>query len=109
MDGPEHFTSPRLAALALYPAGVRLGFDVEEQRDLCREWCATSDLRSRGLPAKAFGFGGVQRERAYHDALRDLATPAMGHPPLIRIAATDGDGAAAYRRRRDSLRALAGS
>ena len=109
VDGPEHFTSPRLAALALYPAGVRLGFDVEEQRGLCREWCATSDLLSRGLPAKAFGFGGVQRERAYHDALRDLATPAMGHPPLIRIAATDGDGAAAYRRRRDSLRALAGS
>ena len=51
----------------------------------------------------------MQRERAYHDALRDLATPAMGHPPLIRIAATDGDGAAAYARHRDSLRALAGS
>ena len=69
----------------------------------------TSDLLSRGLPAKAFGFGGVQRERAYNDALRDLATPAMGHPPLIRIAATDGDGAAAYRRHRESLRVLAGS
>ena len=38
----------------------------------------------------------MQRERAYHDALRDLATPAMGHPPLLRIAAPDGDGAAAY-------------
>ena len=52
------------------------------------------------MPAKGFGFGGVQRERAYHDALRDLATPAMGHPPLIRIAALDGDGAAAYARHR---------
>ena len=51
---------------------------------------------SRGMPAKGFGFGGVPRERAYHDALLDLATPAMGHPPLIRIAAVDGDGAAAY-------------
>ena len=61
---------------------------------------------SRGLPAKGFGFGGVQRERAYHDALRDLATPAMGHPPLIRIAAVDGDGATAYARRRDSLASL---
>ena len=48
---------------------------------------------ARGLAAKGFGFGGVQRERAYHDALRDLATPAMGHPPLVRIAAVDGDGA----------------
>jgi hypothetical protein len=109
VDGPEHFSSPRLVALELYPAGARLGFDAEEHRALCRTFSATSDLLSRGLPAKAFGFGGVQRERAYHDALRDLATPAMGHPPLIRIAATDGDGAAAYRRHRDSLRTLAGS
>ena len=62
---------------------------------------------SRGLPAKGFGFGGVPRERAYHDALRDLATPAMGHPPLVRIAAVDGDGAAAYRRHRPALLALA--
>ena len=27
----------------------------------------------------------------------------MGHPPLIRIAALDGDGAAAYRRHREAL------
>ena len=52
---------------------------------------------SRGLPAKGFGFGGVQRERAYHDALRDLgdagdgpSAASCGSPPL------DGDGAAAY-------------
>ena len=55
---------------------------------------------------QGFGFGGVQRERAYHDALRDLATPAMGHPPLVRISAVDGDGEAAYVRHRDALRAL---
>jgi len=75
---------------------------------LCRELAPSMDALSRGLPAKAFGFGGVSRERAYHDALRDLATPAMGHPPLIRIAATDGDGAAAYARHRRALAALAG-
>jgi hypothetical protein len=107
VDGPEHFTSARLTALALYPAGARVGFDVAGHMQLCRTLSATSDLLSRGLPAKAFGFGGVQRERAYHDALRDLATPAMGHPPLIRIAATDGDGAAAYARHRAALLPLA--
>jgi hypothetical protein len=106
IDGREHFTSSRLLALDLYPAGTPLGFDLEAYRELCREWCATTDALSRGLPAKGFGFGGVQRERAYHDALRDLATPAMGHPPLIRIAAVDGDGATAYARNRDSLAAL---
>jgi hypothetical protein len=103
IDGPEHFTSARLLALDLYPADAAIGFDLDEQRELCRTLRAAADLLSRGLPAKGFGFGGVLRERAYHDALRDLATPAMGHPPLVRIAAVDGDGAAAYRRNRCSL------
>jgi len=106
VDSREHFTSSRLLALDLYPADTPLGFDLEAYRDLCRAWCATTDALSRGLPAKGFGFGGVQRERAYHDALRDLATPAMGHPPLLRIAAIDGDGASAYARNRESLAAL---
>ncbi len=103
VDGPEHFTSFRSTALGLYPAGVALGFDIAEHEELCQAFAATSDGLSRGLAAKAFGFGGVQRERAYNDALRDLATPAMGHPPLVRIAAVDGDGAAAYRRHREAL------
>ena len=106
VDTAPHFTSARLVALDRYPAGAALGFDVEEHKGLCRALCATTDLLSRGLPAKGFGFGGVLRERAYHDALRDLATPAMGHPPLVRIPAVDGDGAAAYRRHRASLLAL---
>ena len=109
VDGPEHFTSARLAALELYPADAAVGFDIGAHAARCRELAATTDRFSRGLPAKAFGFGGVLRERAYHDALRDLATPAMGHPPLVRIAATDGDGAAAYASHRDALAALAGA
>ena len=92
VDGPEHFTSFRLAALELYPPG----FDVAAQAALCREWSARTDRLERGLAAKGFGFGGRGRERAYHDALFDLAVPAMGHPPFVRIAATDKDGAAAY-------------
>lgn len=109
LDGPAHFTSARLAALALYPTGAALGFDLDEHRELCNAWCARTDTLARGMPAKGFGFGGVSRERAYHDALRDLATPAMGHPPLVRITALDGDGAAAYRRHREALRPLIGS
>jgi hypothetical protein len=108
VDGPEHFTSARLTALDLYPSDARVGFDVEEHRALCRALAPRTDALQRGLPAKAFGFAGVLRERAYHDALRDLAAPAMGHPPLIRIAAVDGDGAAAYDRHRGALAALAG-
>jgi hypothetical protein len=103
LDDAAHFTSFRLAALQLYPPNAPLGFDVEEYTELCRELAADSDGLSRGLAAKGFGFGGVQRERAYHDALRDLATPAMGHPPLIRLPVVDGDGAAAYRRHRAAI------
>jgi hypothetical protein len=109
VDDSPHFTSFRLAALELYSADAQVGFDVEEHKQLCRAWCSTTDGLARGLAAKGFGFGGVQRERAYHDALRDLATPAMGHPPLVRVTAVDGDGAAAYRSCRESLLALLGA
>jgi hypothetical protein len=109
VDDAAHFTSFRLTALELYPSDVRLGFDLAEHEELCRTWCARSDRLARGLAAKGFGFGGMQRQRAYHDALRDLAVPAMGHPPVMRIAAVDGDGAAAYRRHRDALLALSGA
>ena len=109
VDGAEHFTSFRLQALELYPEAAALGFDSGEYAALCRALAPQSDRLSRGMPATGFGFGGVPRERAYHDALFDLATPAMGHPPLVRVAAVDGDGAAAYRRARRSLLALSGS
>jgi hypothetical protein len=98
VDGREHFTSARVTALEEYPADVRLGFDIEEHKRLCRELRAETDGLGRGLAAKGFGFGGATRERAYHDALMDLAAPAMGHPPLVRVTALDGDGAAAYDR-----------
>jgi hypothetical protein len=109
VDDSAHFTSFRLAALELYRDDAPLGFDRGEHMALCREWRACSDGVDRALAAKGFGFGGRQRERAYHDALRDLATPAMGHPPLVRIAAVDGDGAGAYRRHREALLALSGA
>jgi hypothetical protein len=97
VDELPHFTSFRLATLELYPADANVEFDLDAYKELCRTWCSTTDGLARGLATKGFGFGGVQRERAYHDTLLDLATPAMGHPPVIRIAAVDSDGAAAYR------------
>jgi hypothetical protein len=106
VDEAAHFTSFRLTALDLYRADAAVGFDLDEHRALCRAWSSRTDGLERGLAAKGFGFGGRQRERAYHDALRDLAVPAMGHPPVIRIAAVDDDGAAAYVGHRAALLAL---
>lgn len=108
VDEPPHFTSFRLAALELYPDDAAVGFDLDGYEELCRAWCSQTDGLSRGLPAKGFGFGGVARERAYRDALLDLAAPAMGHPPVVRIAAVEGDGEDVYRRHRESLLRLLG-
>jgi hypothetical protein len=109
LTGPEHFTSFRAAALGLYPDDAPVAFDVREHCARCAEWAARSDAIGRGLAAKGFGFGGVQRQRAYQDALRDLATPAMGHPPLVRIVSIDADGASLYERYRGLLTGLRAS
>jgi hypothetical protein len=103
IDGPEHFTSHRALTLGLYPAGAALGFDLDEYRALCRERNITSDRLGRAMAAKGFGMGGLPRQRAYHDALFDLAAPAMGHPPVLRLPALDEDGGAAYHRHRPTL------
>jgi hypothetical protein len=100
VDDQSHFTSFRLAALELYPPAAALGFDREEHMQLCRDLAATTDRIDRGLAAKGFGFGGLPRERAYRDALFDLAVPAMGHAPVIRMGAYDHDRLAAALSRR---------
>lgn len=105
VDDAPHFTSFRRTALELYRPDAPLGFNRAEHEQLCRDLAPETDGLDRGLAAKGFGFGGLGRERAYRDALKDLAAPAMGHPPVIRIAAADGEGAAAYGRHREALRA----
>src|SRR5947209_3469540 len=65
-------------------------------KDVCQ------DEGSRG----GFGVGGRQRQRAYYNALRDLAAHAMGHPPMIRIDAPVRDGAAAYYAHRERVLSL---
>lgn len=106
IDESQHFTSFRATSLELYPSDALLGFDSAEYLDLCRELASRSDRYWANKGAVGFGPGGRQRQRAYHDALRDLAAPACGRPPVIRVAILDADGAGAYRRERDRIRHL---
>jgi hypothetical protein len=106
VDESQHFTSFRLLTLDYYPADVPLGFDVEEYRALCVDWSPKSDKYRASKAAVGFGDGGRQRQRAYHDALRDLAAPTMGCPPVVRVSAVDRDGRAAYGRVREQLLGL---
>lgn len=103
IDESQHFTTPRLTTLDLYPPDLPLGFEVEHYRELCRRWRVESDNYYRTKAARGFGVGGRQKQRAYYDALRDIATPAMGHPPVIRIDAPLRNGRAAYAEHRDRL------
>ena len=109
VDDVLHFTTQRLTTLDLYPAEVPLGFDIKEYKELCREHAPTSDKWRYGMASKMFGFHGQQNERAYQDAVRDLAAWVMGLPPLLRVPAIDGDGAAAYARVKDALMSRAGA
>lgn len=105
VDEKQHFTSFRLESFDFYPPELSSGYPIEEYKDLCRRFASVADTYRRSKPAVAFGPNGRQRQRAYYDALRDLAAPAMGLPPLIRITAADNDGAAAYLRNRDRIHA----
>ncbi len=104
VDESQHFTSFRLATLDLYPSTIPLGFDLHEYKSLCRELAPRSDRYRRDKAAIGFGPGGRQRQRAYNDALRDLVTPVMGCPPVIRVAAPERDGVAAYASVRGRIR-----
>jgi hypothetical protein len=107
VDESQHFTSHRLTTLRAYPAGTPLGYDLDQYVALCETWKARSDRYRAAKAAVGFGTGGRQRQRAYHDALRDLAAPAMGHPPVIRVPAPDRDGVRAYREVAGRLRTQA--
>ncbi|WP_309073792.1 hypothetical protein [Paenarthrobacter sp.] len=103
VDEIQHFTSFRLQTFSFYPGALPLGFDVNQYSSLCERYSPLADKYRHSKSAVAFGVGGRQRQRAYYDALRDLATPAMGHPPLIRIPAPDGNGKAAFERNLERL------
>jgi hypothetical protein len=109
VDEHQHFSSARLITLNHYPGDARLGFDLDHYKALCKRWKRDADKAFAHKEAKPFpGSHGRQRQRAYYDALRDLAAPAMGQPPLIRIDAALDNGRAAYASHRERLVALLG-
>lgn len=103
IDESQHFTTHRARTLDLYPADLPLGYDLDEYRRLCRDLAPRSDKYRQSKSAVGFGESGRQRQRAYQDALRDVATPAMGFPPVVRVAAPERDGELAYLRVREQL------
>ncbi len=109
IDESQHFTSFRLRAIDAYPVEAKVGFDLDTYRGLCRTWADQMDTFARSQAGKGFGIGGIQRQRAYRDSLRDLGAVPAGHPPVVRIICLDDDGAAAYQRNQELLLGVLGA
>lgn len=100
LDEIQHFSTARLAALERYPHDAPLGFDRDRHMALCRQWAPMGGDRYRASKqTREFPHhGGRTAQRAYFDALRDLAAPHFGAGPVIRIAAPECDPRLAIRR-----------
>ena len=77
-DESQHFSSPRLVTLSLYPKEVQLGFPPHRWQELFREIDAKDDEP-------------VDRDerRAWYDTLRDLVPALHGFEPTVRLYAGD--------------------
>jgi hypothetical protein len=73
-DENQHFSRPRLIALSLYPGDVKLGFSVDDWRELCHSLDAQDDEP----------FDRDER-RAWYDTLRDLVPTVYGFAPTARL------------------------
>jgi hypothetical protein len=77
-DESQHFSHPRLIALALYTDAIKLGFSLERWKSLCREIDAKDDQP----------FDRDER-RAWYDTLRDLVPSQYSFKPTVRLYAGD--------------------
>jgi hypothetical protein len=107
VDESQHFTSFRLATLDLSTrTASRSALPLPRTAAMQN----VAGVLGRLLPNQ--GCASVrcrrQAEAARLTMTRDLATPAMGRPPLIRLEAAERDAADAYRRHRDELLAALG-
>jgi hypothetical protein len=98
VDEIQHFTSERKRTLDDYPPGADLAFDSAGYQDLITQHRTVADRYRSDKPAVDFPFAGGRRaQRAYFDALRDLAAPSFGMR-VVRVPAPECDGHLAYQR-----------
>lgn len=103
VDEIQHFTSDRLLTLELYPDQTQLAFDVDEYRGLIRRWGSVADGYRAAKRAVDFPRpGGRRAQRAYFDAVRDLAAPSFGWV-VLRVPAPECDASIAAARLTERL------
>ena len=86
VDEVQHFTPPRAMALARYPTGTRVAFDMSEWATRA---AGTLKLRGGGFarpcPPLFPHAGGRHLQRAFRDSLADLLPSQHGWAPTLRI------------------------
>lgn len=98
IDEIQHFTSARSKTFDHYPSNVELLFDPEGYQALVRRWKLKADGYRRAKTAVDFAFpGGRQAQRAYFDALRDLAAPFL-FGSVLRVPVPECSGDIAFQR-----------
>lgn len=91
-DEVQHFTTPRLTTLELYPKDAVVAFSPADYLTVVESWRSKGDKAFAHKQAVDFpGACGRQRQRAYFDAFRDLVGPHFGNGPVLRIAAPEND------------------
>lgn len=98
VDEIQHFTSDRLASLKRY-VSADVGFDVGHYIELCHRWSVRADRYRASKPALDFpGLAGRRRQRAYFDAVRDLAVPLVSPWRVLRVPVPECDPGLAVQR-----------
>ncbi len=97
-DEQQHFTSDRLVTFDRYPTDADVAYDMDAYRALTRRLSATADRYRAAKQSTDFPFhGGRRSQRAYFDAVRDLAAPFFGLR-VFRIPAPERDAELALHR-----------
>jgi len=85
-DEFQHFSSPRLKTIELYPTDLKVNFDITTWKKLCLTHRDKADNYRKTKTTTDFNFvGGRTAQRAYLDCFRDLLPGVQGLNPTLRI------------------------
>lgn len=86
-DEFQHFSSPRLHTLRLYPQDLCIGFGLKEYSHWCEEHRGRADGYRSAKTTVDFDFhGGRTAQRAYFDVMKDLVPEVHGLRGTVRIS-----------------------
>jgi hypothetical protein len=85
-DEFQHFSTARRKTLEHYPSNLKLAFDVDSYKSLCRFHAPKADAYRTNIRPADFDFvGGRTSQRAYLDCFRDFLPLLHGLKPTLRV------------------------